>query len=195
MKKDNRGFTYVEVALASLFGVLLIGAATMSLVQDARGSNTLLQEDVPTLSAQKAMETISEEIAMASFIAEDRDGDGLLSTSEDLNVNGVLDADWSLADGTSSSTLTFNRRFDLLFRSGERPSTAYSSAITYGLESGQLVRRTVHSATKRVLRTVLASNVKKLRFTRMGEMVHIDLVIELADGQTRTLAKSVLVRE
>ena len=195
MRNNTRGLTIVELVLASLFGLLLIGAAAMSLGRDAQASSALIQEDVPTLSAQKAMETIAEEIGMASFIAEDRDGNGELGASEDLNVNGQLDSDWSLADGTTASTITFNRRFDLMFQSGARPSTAYSSKIRYSLQSGRIVRETKHSGTGQILRTSLASHVSDLRFTRIGGMVHIDIVIQLRDGQTRTLAKSVLVRE
>jgi hypothetical protein len=190
-----RGFTVFELTLATLFGIVLLGSAATSVIQDTTGTRLLMQADVPTLAAQKAMETIAEEISMASVVAEDRDGDGVLGDSEDLNANGLLDADWSLADGTTSSTLTFNRRFDLVFGSGERPSAAYSRAIRYQLDGEQIVRVTSYSSTGQVLRTTLAPDVDSLRFTRRGNVVHVDIVIHLADGQTRTLAKSVLLRE
>jgi len=196
MNSNTRGFSIVELSLAALFGVILIGAAATTLIQDARGADMLIQEDVPTLSAQKAMETIAEEIGMSSFLAEDKNGDGLMESVEDLNVNGVLDSDWSLADASSATSLTFNRRIDLMFDEGsKRPSTAFSSAITYRLSSGRIIRETKVTATGRMLRTTLAHNVASMRFTRNGTQVQIDLTIRLRDGQTRTLARTVLVRD
>jgi len=190
-----RGFTIVELILASLFGVLLVGAATASVVRESQGSGVLVQEDVSSLYVEDAMETIAEEIGMASLVGEDRDGNGELGSTEDLNLNETLDSDWSLADGTSATAITFNRRMDLWFGSSARPSTAYSSAIRYRLAGGRILRETTHTATGRTLRTILAHEVQSLRFTRRGRLVHVDIIIRLRDGQTRTLARSVIVRD
>ena len=62
MKSRIRGVSIFEVTLAALFAVVLIGSAATSVVQDTRASATLTQADVPTLSAQKAMEMIAGEI-------------------------------------------------------------------------------------------------------------------------------------
>jgi Tfp pilus assembly protein PilW len=195
MKSGIRGISIFEVTLAALFAVVLIGSAATSVVQDTRASATLTQADVPTLSAQKAMELIAEEISMASFTAEDSDQDGLLSTTEDLNLNERLDSDWSLADGATAPSIAFNRRFDLLVGNTGSPCVAYSSAIRYRLESGRIVRETNHTASGQTIRTTVASNVSALRFTRRGSLVQVAIVIRLRDGQTRTLARSLLVRD
>ena len=118
-----------------------------------------------------------------------------MSTTEDLNLNERLDADWSLADGATAPSITFNRRFDLLIGNTGSPCVAYSSAIRYRLESGRIVRETNHTASGQTIRTTVASNVSALRFTRRGSLVQVAIVIRLRDGQTRTLARSLLVRD
>ena len=48
------------------------------------------------------------DLRMAGLWGEDSNHDGVFQEREDLNGNGVLDADWSLPDGETQNVLAFN---------------------------------------------------------------------------------------
>jgi type II secretory pathway component PulJ len=200
---SQRGFTVLEVAIASTLFVMTFGTALLAVCQDANAHKALSAHFGPELRARKAMEIMTSELRMAGIRGEDRDGDGILSDTEDINENFEFDANWNLADGAKDQpSLTFNRRIETRMSADEiAPSAVYSRGITYQLEGNHLVRiarRTDAKGDIKTRRTVLASGVIGLRFTRSGSVVTVALDVAVRRNTLRvdrsTLEMRVMLR-
>jgi hypothetical protein len=203
VKGRERGFTVLEVTFAVVLFAALLGAAVLATAGD-KGATRLLTGAVgPELRCRQALEWITSEMRMASLRGEDRNANGALDEGEDSNGNGVFDSDWDLADGAKDqATLTFNRRVDLKDAEGEVATVAaFSRPVTYRVEDNQLVRlwrRTDESGGETVHRSVLASRVAALRFSRTGSVVRMEIEYLLPKGyesDTRVVYTSVFLRD
>ena len=139
---------------------------------------------------------------MAGIWGEDSNHDGLLQDREDLNGNGVLDADWSLPDGATHEQLTFNSRADLRAEDGTLVATGvYSAKVRYLLVNGRVIRERTRydddgNATTQW--TPLAEGIRSLTFTRQGGVVKVTAEVDITLGggkyETRTLETRVWLR-
>ena len=131
--------------------------------------------DVSRMIANSSERMLSD-IRSASIRAEDinaNDSDDDLA-AEDLNGNGRIDDDWSLADGETASEISFN----MVAANG-----LYTDKITYRFD-GEHLRRDLGSNPATVKTTVVSSDVTAVTFTRQGRRIIINVVIE--SGVVRT---------
>jgi prepilin-type N-terminal cleavage/methylation domain-containing protein len=175
-KVGERGVTLIEIIFVVVLMSILIGAAAVAVAQDTTTSRIILAPMGPELRVNTVMERLASELRMAGEFGEDLDHDGELDLGEDTNSNGVLDADWNLADGAvDQTTLSFNRRIDERDADGNLlVSGIYSRCITYRLEGENLIRewrRSREDGTVDTLQTVLARGIGGLRFRRTGKLV------------------------
>lgn len=188
---NERGFTLVEVLIAAvLFAVLLAGVSS-ALVSDTQASRVLLAHLGPEMRATNALDRITSDLRMAGEWGEDRNHDGAMQDGEDTNENGILDADWSLPDlAVNQPSITFNRRIDMTDETGTLVrSGIYSRPVTYRLVGTDLVRewqRTLPDGATQTLRATMASRVRAIRFSRTGQLVTVQLDIELPLSISRT---------
>ncbi|HEX5135951.1 MAG TPA: hypothetical protein VFY93_03185 [Planctomycetota bacterium] len=200
----ERGFTIVEMVLASAMLVVLFGAATVALIGDQRAERVLTAQIGPEMRARDAIERLATELRMAGLRGEDRNDNGQLDGGEDVNGNGRLDADWDLADGVSDRPeLTFNRRIDVEnHEDGTCASGVYSGPVKYELDKGSLVRTWTRTnpdtgeTTK--VRHVVASGITGLRFSREGTLVTVALDLKLPPRvyktEKRTISTTIWLR-
>jgi len=187
----ERGFTALEILVATvLFAVLLAGVSS-ALATDSQTSRLLLAHFGPEMRLGSALERICTDLRMAGEWGEDRNHDGAMQDGEDTNGNGILDADWSLADGTAGqSSITFNRRLDLTDADGNlMVSGIFSRAVTYRISGTDLVRewrRTLPGGGVLPIRSTVASDVLALRFSRVGQLVTVELEVRLPESISRT---------
>jgi type II secretory pathway component PulJ len=203
-RAHERGFTIVEMVLGSAIFLMLFAAATIALIGDQRAERVLTAQIGPEMRARDAVERLAAELRMAGLRGEDRNDNGELDDGEDVNVNGRLDADWSLVDGaTDEPELTFNRRID--FENPEediKVSGVYSSPVRYFRDGESLVRiwtRTdPESGEAQQLRHIVASGICGLRFTRRGTLVTVALDVRLPPRvyktESRTITTSIWLR-
>jgi prepilin-type N-terminal cleavage/methylation domain-containing protein len=202
--RNQRGFTIVELVLASTIFLVLFGAATIALIGDQRAERVLTAQIGPEMRARDALERLAAELRMAGLHGEDRNANGELDDGEDVNGNGRLDADWDLADGAvDKPELTFNRRIDIESPdAGTSASGVYSSPVRYALEDGLLVRfwsRTdPETGEPTTIRHVVAAGISGLRFSRTGELVTVAIDVKLPPKvyktDKRTITTSVWLR-
>lgn len=200
----ERGFTIVEVVVASAIFLVFFGAAVVALIGDQRAERVLTAQIGPEMRARDALEGLSAELRMAGVRGEDRNDNGELDDGEDVNGNGRLDADWNLADGThDQADLTFNRRIDAEnHEEGTCASGVYSSPVRYLLDNGSLVRiwsRTdPDTAETKDERNVVAAGISGLRFSRQGNLVTVAMDVKLPPRvyktETRTITTSIWLR-
>ncbi|MEM8885663.1 MAG: hypothetical protein AAGD14_16480 [Planctomycetota bacterium] len=188
-RATTRGFTVLEVSLAVGILATIVGTTAIGIAADTRVERVLTQGLGPQMTAQDALQRIRAELRVASIAGEDVNGNGTLEPEEDLNDDGRLTADWSLADEVADQpSLTFNRRQDKIDANGEVTALGRVSApISYRLESNKLVRTDAGEAS------VIARNVSSLRFSRSGKLVTI--TIDVGSGpDAQTLTTRVWVR-
>jgi len=182
--KNQRGYSVVEIAFSGLFLTMIIGAAAVAVTRDKEASRIILAPMSPELRVNAVMERLASELRMAGEFGEDLDHDGELDAGEDANENGVLDADWSLADGAvNQPSLSFNRRIDQFDEDGNLLATGiYSRRITYRLDGERLIRewqRSTGPTTVKTERTVLAKGIGGLRFSRTGKVLTFSIDVLL----------------
>ena len=184
----QRGFTAIEILIgAALFsmiaGVLLGLAATGQKVYVTGENNMKASTRVHGL-----MERILTEVRQGSFKAEDVDeDDDVDELDEDSNGNGAVDDDWSLADSTTSTSLSFNAALG---------GGVFSEKITFSFD-GKRVWRTDGDKS-----LVLANDVKALTFTRNGNTINVSITLQSGvvkvnqdrGGKRITLKRDVLIR-
>ena len=194
---NERGMTVVElVAGTALFLVLFAGLGAA--LSTDRGTERVLTAQVSSeLTGQRALHRIASELRLASVVGEDRDRNGLLDAGEDTNLDGQLDADWSLEDGaTDEASIVFNLRVDEYDNAGNQTASGVvSGPITYRVVDGRLERERLFGAQTQ--RSVIARGITGLRFSRAGRVVTVSLDVRVrrgdyADG-TRTLSTRVRV--
>ncbi len=200
---NQKGFTVLEVTLASGLFAIILGTVALAVASDQETARVLVAHMGPEMRARTALERITSDIRMAGDWGEDRNRNGAMDDGEDTNGNGVLDADWSLADGTvDAPSLTFNRRIDDVDADGEvLASGIYSRAVTYRLQGTELLRewgRTQEDGTLEPIRSIVARDVVALRFSRKGQLITVSVDVRLpsivSTTGIRTLATSIWLR-
>ena len=197
-----RGYSLLEVSISLAFFGAIAGTAATTLLEDQQATRAISTQVGPTMRLRSALNRISVDLRMAGIWGEDSNHDGLLQEREDLNGNGVLDADWSLADGESESELSFNSRADLHDDDGYLIATGiYSEKVRYLLVDKTLVREKTRydehgNASKQ--RAPLVEGIEALSFTRDGGVVKVRGEVKIALGggkyETRVLGTRVWLR-
>ena len=164
-----RGFTVLEVAVsAALFGV--VTAAVMGFAMTGQQQYTSSQHTVhASARATDLAERMISELRAASIEAE-----GFLN--EDGNSNGRIDDDWSLADGASAETITFNKAEGF---------GRFSNPITFAFANGRLTRESGPVGSRET--AILADDVTAVTFTRQGSRIVINVITVSGvpdDGET-----------
>lgn len=180
---STRGLSILEVLIAATLGAGVLGAGFMLTQTTTRAGTAAHQQSLVSTRVADAAEMIVRDLQVASLLAEDRNGNGTLDLGEDVNNNGALDADWSLSDGGSAASITFNRI--------ER-NWLWSAPVTYAVQNGVLVR-TSNGVAREICRDITA-----LSFTRAGTTVDVAISSEGRDGQgelwTQTAERRAYVR-
>ena len=166
----SRGLTLVEVtvAVAIMSVVLLVaGSLAVSAQDEAAGAFTRTGEAV---RAGEVADRLVRELQTAGFSGEDENGSGALDAGEDLDRDGRLDADWSLADAASASDLTFNF---------VQRGWMWSDPITWRL-AGDVLERVENGHA-----VAMTRHVQEFTVTRTGERVDVRLVLAGTDLRGR----------
>ena len=197
----QRGVTLIEIAAAAMLMTMILGAAAVALSSDTKAAAVMLAPAGAELKVNAALERIATELRMAGEIGEDLDREREFDPGQDAKGNGVLDADWNLADGASNQpNLSFNRRIDLYDEDGNITATGiYSRRVTYLLQGTDFVREwevTLPSSVVQVRRAVLARGVTGLSFSRTGQLVTVSVTVTVPAplNGTRTLATQIWLR-
>ena len=164
----KRGFTLIEVIIGSALLAVVAGVGIGMVLTGQKAFTSSSNQMYASTRASSVMERILCELRMASIRGEDVDDDDDTGdlTKEDLNGNGRIDDDWSLADGETSSVISFN----IVDGVGN-----YSDRITFRYAGGRLVREL--GSTNPVV-SLLADDVTALTFTRQGERIIVNVVVE-----------------
>ncbi|MHC4937443.1 MAG: PulJ/GspJ family protein [Planctomycetota bacterium] len=200
---SERGAILVEVVISIVIFAALMGTVGAAIVTDTNAHAAVVRQAGPELAASRVLDRITTELRMAGAWGEDLDRDGVLDAGEDLNENGLLESDWSLGDGTSADALTFNHRTDYVDPvSNLTYIGTYAPPTRYRLANGDIIRERfgVDESGEPYLaqRTVLASGVQSLTFTRTGSLVRVRLRIGIPQKgggiRTRTLETQTWLR-
>ena len=185
-----RGFTLLETMISLAVFAVLMGSIGAGLVQDSNAHATIVAAVGPEMKVRRVLHRIGKDLRMAGVWGEDRNHNGRLDDDEDLNDNGVLDADWNLEDKTERADLAFNTRMDLRDKDGTVITTGvYDGKTRYLFEDNTVLRektRYDEDGKATVVRTVLATRVKELRFARSGGLVRIRASVDIASGGGRS---------
>jgi hypothetical protein len=160
----------LELAMSiSITATVMFAAAsiTKTSVESSAGIGTSSGLSVRSCEAANA---ISKALTNSGLDGEDTNGNRLLDPAEDVNRNGRLDCDFSLANGASSGSLTFNA-VDSSYR--------WSTPITFSVVNGVL-RRTQDGSVLEICR-----NVSSLTFSRNGDLIDFALTLTAADVNAR----------
>ena len=137
----------------------IVTAAVLGLAMTGQTQYTAAQHTVKASSrASGVAERLIDEIRQASLLAETVD-------DTDGNLNGKIDDDWSLADGASAETLTFNKALG---------GGIYSEPITFTFDGETLWRESGPVGSRQ--KTVLAADVTAVTFTRQGSRVILNVI-------------------
>ena len=186
-----RGFTLLETAISLTVFAMLIGTIAMGLVQDTRAHDVIVAHAGPEMKMRRIIHRIGKDLRMAGVWGEDRNHNGTLDEGEDLNDNGVMDADWNLEDKTERTDIVFNTRTDLRDEEGNVLATGiYDTKVRYAFVDGMVLRektRYDEDGKPEVVRTILATRIKDVRFARSGGLVRIraSVDVNLGGGRTR----------
>jgi len=185
---DRRGFTILEAMISLAVLAVLMGSVASGLVGDSRAHEAFVAHMGPEMKVRRILHRMATEIRMAGVWAEDHDHDGVLDEGEDLNLNGKLDSDWNLADGTKRPDLAFNTREDLRDEEGNLLATGiYTPMTRFYLENGTLFRERTRDVegVPTPVRAVLATRIRSLEFEREGGLVVIraGVRVTLAGGR------------
>jgi len=165
---QQRGFTLIEVIVGSAILAVIAGVGLGMVLTGQKAYASSSNQMHAATRANSVMERVLTELRMASIKAEDVDDDDDAGdlTTEDLNGNGRIDDDWSLADGDTASTIAFN----IVDGQGR-----YSDRVAFRYADGRLVR--VLGSTNPIV-SVIATDVTALTFTRQGKRIIINVVVE-----------------
>jgi len=176
MRKQNRGFTVVEIVVSSAILAVVAGVGLAMVMTGQKVYASSAHQMHASTRAGGVMERMLGDIRSASIRAEDLNDNDVPEdlASEDLNGNGRIDDDWSLADGETASAISFN----MVGAKG-----LYTDKITYRFD-GEHLRRDLGSNPATVKTTIVSSDVTAVTFTRQGRRIIINVVIE--SGVVRT---------
>ena len=166
--RSERGMTLVEVAVASGIGAVVLGLGVTLSNSSMRDSNSMFIRSGLHIRASDATDKIARELQTATMSGEDTNHNGVLDSGEDINRDGRLDADWTLGDGVSAATMTFNK-----LKNGWQ----WSGPIQYLVTSDGLVRR------ENGVDRVICTGVTSLQFQRTGTIVDVSLTLTAKDRQ------------
>ena len=196
-----RGFSLLEMTVAIAVFATVLGTVAAGLVRDNQAQQAILAHTGPVMKLRSAMNRVAADLRMAGLWGEDRDHDGYLDSGEDINGNGVLDADWSLAEGVTETTLSFNARTDLRDGTDVIATGIYDARTTYKFVDGNLIREQLvydDEGNASVRKAVLAEDVKSVEFSRSGRVVTCRASVDIPMGgsviQTRTLETRIWLR-
>jgi len=188
----TRGFTFIEVIFAAAISTLICGGVLALSLTGSKIYTTSSNQMKSSTRAHGVMERMLVELRQASISAEDLDNDNDPDDIdvEDVNGNGRIEDDWSLADGASAQSLTVN----LALGNG-----MYSDPITFRFDGSTLWR--VQGGES----AILANDVTALTFTRQGRRLIVNVVVAsgvLAEdatsydrgGRFLSLVREVLIR-
>jgi type II secretory pathway component PulJ len=169
--RRERGLSLVEIIVATALasGIMLVAlrlAGTTSNAATASHRRTTISTRVAD-----ATEAVVRDLQVAGLSGEDVNGNGLLDVGEDTNNNGALDAAWSLPNGGTAASITFNKVQDRWI---------WGPPITYSIQNGVLVR--VEGAQRREI----CREVTSFSISRSGDRVDISLTSTGKDGRGET---------
>jgi type II secretory pathway component PulJ len=167
-RRNERGLTLVEVAVASAIGVMILGLGVTLTNSSLRDSNAIFVRTSLSTRAAAATEQVTKDLQVATLMGEDENGNQLLDANEDTNRNGVLDANWSLKDGGTANAITFNTVMN---------GYLWGPPVTWYVQDGVLLRR--DSAGDREI----CRGVEAFQVTRSGSIVDVDLTLTASDRQ------------
>jgi len=164
----KRGFTLIEVVVGSALLAVVAGVGLGMVLTGQKAYTSSSNQMYASVRASSVMNRILAELRMSTIKGEDVDDDNNAAdlASEDLNGNGRIDDDWSLADGETASTISFN----IVDGQGN-----YSDRVTFRFTNGRVFRAL--GSTNPVV-AVIAEDVKALTFTRNGRRVIVHVVVE-----------------
>jgi type II secretory pathway component PulJ len=166
MRRTGRrtGVSLVEIVVASAIGAIVLTGASLLLRTSFRDSNAAYLRSSLAIRCADAADQVVRELQLGTLSGEDTNANGVMNSGEDTNRNGRLDSDWSLADGTASTSITFNSL---------NGGWMWSEAINYSVNKRVLLRR-----EKGVDREI-CRNVDLFKVTRSGSMIDIDLTLSM----------------
>ncbi len=167
MKRRQRGLSLVEVVIASAIGAMVLTAGSLLLRNSFRDSNAAYIRDSLAIRCADSADQVVRELQLGTLVGEDTNGNHALDTAEDVNRNGRLDADWSLADGTAATSITFNALLG---------GWMWTEGITYSVNNKGVLLRREKGVDREICR-----NVSLFKVTRSGTMVDVDLTLSMRD--------------
>ncbi len=158
--RSTRGMSLVEVVIATAIAssMLLVAISLARSAGDATNSAHI--RTTVFVRASKGADRLVKELQTASVIAEDENENGTLDTGEDSNSNSRLDADWSLADASASTSITFNK---------VESDWTWSGPIAYAIKNGNLVR------TEDATDEIVCRNVNEFSVSRSGRQITLSI--------------------
>jgi hypothetical protein len=160
------GATVVEVAVGASLAAVFLGLGTRLSMNSMKDSNGMYVRTGLSMRASETTNQIVRELQLATISGEDVNWNKVLDPGEDINRNGALDCAWSLADGASASSISFNPSLD---------GWTWGAPVTYFLSSGTLMRRE-NGQDREICRGVTGFQV-----TRTGHLVDVDLTLSAKD--------------
>ena len=163
---SEAGLTAVEVIVATSLsaGLLFLAMELFSTSSDAATASH--RRTTISTRVADAAEIVVRDLQVAGLSGEDRNLNDVLDSDEDTNNNGQLDADWSLPNGGTAASITFNK---------VQRRWVWGPPITYSIQNGTLVR-TEGSRVREICREVASFSL-----SRSGDRVDISLTSSGAD--------------
>jgi hypothetical protein len=178
------GVTILEMAFAAAIAASMLGAGVAITSSLQAGGAAQTKKSTLASRAQEVVDRLSREFSVAGIGGEDSDLDHALDAGEDVDRDGRLDSDWSLADASSASDVTFNVM---------RQDWTWSGPIRWNVDADGLLWRTEDGASAEMARGVQTFSV-----TRTGLEVEIDLTLggtdSAGESQTQSTSRRVYVR-
>lgn len=154
----------------SITATVLMAAAAITRTSVAASSGIGTASGLSVRCCEGA-NAVAKELTNAGLLGEDANGNGVEDAGEDTNRNGVFDSDWSLPNGATASTLTFNTM---------EGNYLWSSPKTFSVVNGVL-RLTQGSNVREICR-----NVSSLSFWRNGDLIDVTLTLTASDRTGRS---------
>lgn len=165
MKRGERGFTLVEVSVASFLLLVVIGATLSALSSGRKASKRTLSSINVEEQAHALLNKIADEVRWASKIGEDTNGNDALDPGEDLNSNGRLEDDWLLLP----NSIRFNAR----------RMNGFQLPTTYALQGSTLLRINMTNPAGTMRSVAVAKNVSKFQVSEADGMIKFEVGIRV----------------
>jgi len=187
----GRGFTFLEVTIAAAIMTVVAGVGLSLIMTGQQAYTSSSNQTYASTRANAIMERMLAEIRMASIGGEDMDGDDDPDDIdfEDVNDNGRIDDDWTLADGETAESITFN-----MMLAGGR----VTDLVRFRFDGDRLWRE---SGSDPLRKSLIAEDAEAVTFTRQGSRIIINVVtsagvVSRSEGETDRGGRQVsLLRE